>query len=102
MKTKTDDLHQDSQKTRLACQQNTLPCALSILKRHVSAEMCLSGHQWISRVFTLTQYLEKGSLPSYMRSRKIHWILITQEMREDLQIDFSLETFFGCLFGTLP
>ena len=59
-----DDLPQDSQKTRLACQLNTLPCAPSILKHHVSAEVCLLGHQWISRGFTLTQYLEKGSVPS--------------------------------------
>ena len=58
-----DDLRQDSQKTRLACQRNTLPCATSILKHHVSAEVCLLGHQWISRSFTLTQYLEKGSVP---------------------------------------
>ena len=58
------DLRQDSQKTRLAYQQNTLLCALSILKHHVSAEMCLLGHQWISRGFTLAQYLEKGSVPS--------------------------------------
>ena len=59
-----DDLRQDSQKTRLVCQRNTLPCAPSILKHHVSAEVCLLGHQWISRGFTLTQYLEKGSVPS--------------------------------------
>ena len=59
-----DDLHQDSQKTRLACQQNTLPCAPSILKHHVSAEVCLLGQQRISRGLTLTQYLEKGSVPS--------------------------------------
>ena len=26
--------------------------------------MCLLGHQWISRGFTLAQYLEKGSVPS--------------------------------------
>ena len=59
-----DDLHQDSQKTRLAYQRNTLPCAPSILKHHISAEVCLLGHQWISRGFTLAQYLEKGSVPS--------------------------------------
>ena len=97
-----EDLCQDSEKTRLACQRNTLPCALSILKHHASAEVCLLGHQWISRGLTLTRYLEKGSVPSYTRSRKIHWTLITQEMREDLQIDFSQQTFFGCFFGTLP
>ena len=38
---------------RLACQRNTLPCALSILKHRVSAEVWLLGHQWISRGFTL-------------------------------------------------
>ena len=64
---------------RLACQRNTLPCASSILKHHVSTEVCLLGHQWISRGFALrkVQYIQ------YTRSRKIHWRLITQEMRED-------------------
>ena len=38
-------------------------------------------------------YCEKVSVQQYRRSRKIHWTLITQEMREDLQIDFSWETF---------
>ena len=33
-------------------------------------------------------YLEKYH--QYVRSRKIHWTLITQEMKEDLQIDFFL------------
>ena len=45
---------------RLAYQRNNLPCA----KRHVSPELCLLGHQWISRGFTLTRYLGKGSVPS--------------------------------------
>ena len=49
---------------RLACQRNNLPCAKSILKHHVSPEVCLLGHQWISRGFTLTRYLGKGSVPS--------------------------------------
>ena len=49
---------------RLACQRNNLPCAPRILKHHVSAEVCLLGHQWISRDFTLTRYLGKGSVPS--------------------------------------
>ena len=49
---------------RLAYQRNILPCARSILKHHVSAEACLLGHQWISRSFTLTRYLGKGSVPS--------------------------------------
>ena len=48
---------------RLAYQWNTLPCAPSILKHHVSAEVCLLGHQWISRGFTLARYLGKGSVP---------------------------------------
>ena len=69
---------------RLACQRNTVPCAPSILKHHVSAEVWLLGHQWISRGFTLG----KVQYHQYTRSRKIHWTLITQEMREDLQIDF--------------
>ena len=45
---------------RLACQRNNLPCAESILKHHVSPEVCLLGHQWISRGFT--RYLGKGSI----------------------------------------
>ena len=69
---------------RLACQRNTLPCAPSILKHRVSAEVCLLGHQWISRGFTL----RKIQYHQYTRSQKIHWTLITQEMREGLQIDF--------------
>ena len=69
---------------RLACKRNTLPCAPSILNNRVSAEVCLLGHQWISRGLALrnVQYHQ------YTRIRKIHWTLITQEMREDLQIDF--------------
>ena len=69
---------------RLACQRNTLSCAPSILKHRVSAQVCLLGHQWISRGFTL----RKVQYYQYKRSRKIHWTLITQELREDLQIDF--------------
>ena len=83
---------------RLACQRNTLPCAPSILKHPASAEVCLLGHQWISRGFTL----RKVQYHNYMRSQKIHWTLITQEMKEDLQIDFPKKTFFGRFFGTLP
>ena len=71
---------------RLACQRNTLPCAPSILKHRISAEVFSLGHQWISRGFNLRniQYHQ------YTRRRKIHWTLITQEMRKDLQIDFFL------------
>ena len=68
---------------RLAWNRNTLPCALSILNYRISAEVCLLGHQWISRGFTL----RKVQYHQYKRSQKIHWTLITQEMREDLQID---------------
>ena len=46
--------------------------------------------------------LAKVQYHQYTRSQKIHWTLITQKRREDLQIDFSQETFFGCFFGTLP
>ena len=45
--------------------------------------------------------LEKVQYHQHMKSRKIHWTLITEEMREGLQIDFSQETFFECFFGTL-
>ena len=102
MKTKMDDLHQDSQKTRLAYQRNTLTCAPSILKHHVSAEVCLLGHQWISRGFYLGQYLEKGSVPSVYAKPKDSLDTDYPRNEEDLQIDFSQETFFGCFFGTLP
>ena len=44
--------------------------------------MCLLGHQWISRGLRNVQYHQ------YTRRGKIRWTLITQEMREDLQIDF--------------
>ena len=85
---------------RLACQQNNLPCAPSILKHHVSAEVCLLGHRWISRGFILTRYLGEGSVASISAKPKDSLdTLITQEMREDLQIDFSRETFFGCSLG---
>ena len=82
---------------RLTCQRNTLPCALSILKHRVLAEVCLLGHQWIYKGFTF----RKDQYHQYTRSRKIHWTLITQEMKEGLQIDFSRKMFFGRFFGTL-
>ena len=68
----------------LAWKRNTLPYVLSILNHRISAEVCLLGHQWISRGFTL----RKVQYHQCTRSQKIHWTLITQEMREDLQIDF--------------
>ena len=80
---------------RLACQRNNLLCALSILKHSVSAEVCLLGHWWISRGFTL----RKVQYHQYTRSRKIHWTLITQEMREDLQIDFFLRNVLWAFLG---
>ena len=82
-KTKMDDFARIHMH-RLTCQRNTLPCAPSILKHCVSAEVCLLGHQWISRGFAL----RKVQYHQYTRSRKIHWTLITQEMRKNLEIDF--------------
>ena len=55
---------------RLACQRNNLPCAPSILKHHVSSKVCLLGHKWISRGFTLTRYLGKGLVPSIYEEQK--------------------------------
>ena len=69
---------------RLTWKRNTLPCALSILNHRISAEVCLLGHQWISGGFTL----RKVQYYQYTRSQKIHWTLITEEMREDFQLDF--------------
>ena len=74
---------------RLAWKRNTLSCALSISNHRISAEVCLLGHQWISGGFTL----RKVQYHQYTRSLKIHWTLITQQIREDMQIDFSRETF---------
>ena len=54
---------------RLAWKRNTLTCALSILNHRTSAEVCLLGHQWISRGFTL----RKVQYHQYTRSQKIHW-----------------------------
>ena len=48
-----NDLRQDSQS---GLPRNTLPCAPSILKHRVPAEVCLLGHQWISRGFTLRRF----------------------------------------------
>ena len=92
-----DDLRQDSH-AQTGLPTEYFACAPSILKHRVSAEVCLLGHQWISRGFTLRKF----QYHQYMRSRKIHWTLITQEKREDLQIDFSRATFFGRFLGTLP
>ena len=71
---------------RQACQRNTVPCAPSILKHRVSAEVCLLliGTPVDFKIF----YIEKVQYHQYTRSRKIHWTLLTQEMREDLQINF--------------
>ena len=85
---------------RLACQRNNLPCAPSIIMfRQKCAYWDPSGFQEVLPWFGT---LAKVQYHQYTRSQKIHWTLITQEMREDLQIDFSQETFFGCFFGTLP
>ena len=79
---------------RLAWKRNTLPCALSILNHRISAEVCLLGHQRISRGFTL----RKVQYHQYTRSQKIHWTLITQEMRKSIfpekrSLDVSLEPY---------
>ena len=56
---------------RLACQRNNLPCAPSILKHHVSAEVCLLGPPVdFKRFFTLTRYLGKGSVTSIYKKPK--------------------------------
>ena len=59
---------------RLACQRNNLPCASSILKHHVSAEVCLLGSQWISRGFPGRFYLDsvpwQSSVPSIYEKAK--------------------------------
>ena len=92
-----DDLHQHSH-AQTGLETKHFALCSEHLNHRISAEVCLLGHQWISRGFTL----RKVQYHQYTRSQKIHWTLITQEMREDLQIDFSRETFFGCFFGTLP
>ena len=75
-----DDLHQDS--------QTGLPTEyFALCSEHFEAS-CFSRSVLIGTPVDFKRfYLEKGS---YMQSRKIHWTLITQEMREDLQIDFFL------------
>ena len=81
---------------RLACQQNTLLCAPSILKNRFSRSLLIGTPVDFKRS-------EKRSVPTINAKGKIRWTLITQEMREELQIDFSRETFFGrFFFGTLP
>ena len=54
---------------RLVWKRNTLPCALSILNLRISAEVCLLGHQWISRGFAIRTV----HYHQYTRSQKIHW-----------------------------
>ena len=90
-----EDLRQDSQ-TGLPKEYFAL-CSKH-LKHRVSAEVCLLGHQWISRGFTL----RKIQYHQYTRSQKIHWTLITQEMRKACKSIFSRERFFENFFGTLP
>ena len=65
---------------RLACQRNTSPCAPSILKHRVSAEVCLLTHQWISRGFTLIEV----QYHQYKRSQKVHWTLFNPRNVERL------------------
>ena len=77
---------------RLACQQNTLLCAPSILKHRFSRSLLIGTPVDFKR-------FEKRSVPTIDTKGKDSLdTLITQEMREDLQIDFSLEAFFGRFF----
>ena len=80
-----DDLYQDSH-AQTSLETKHFALCSEHLNHRISAEVCLLGHQWISRGFTL----RKVQYHQYTRSQKIHWTLITQEMREDLQIDFFL------------
>ena len=81
-----DDLHQNSHA------QTGLPTEyFALCSEHFEAS-CFSRSVLIGTPVDFKRfYLEKSSVPSihqYTRSRKIHWTLITQEIREDLQIDF--------------
>ena len=71
-----DDLRQDS--------QTGLPTEYFALCTEHFEPSCLLGHQWISRGFTS----RKVQCDQHTRSQKIPWTMITQEIREDLQIDF--------------
>ena len=78
-----DDLHQDSHaQTGLETKHFAL-CSEHFKSLYFSRSV-LIGHQWISRGFTL----RKVQYHQYTLSQKIHWTLITQELKEDLQIDF--------------
>ena len=92
-----DDLHHDSH-AQTGLETKHFALCSEHFESSISGEVCLLGHQWISGGFTL----RKVKYHQYTRSRKINWTLITQDMREDLQIDFSRETFFGRFFGALP
>ena len=94
-KQKWTDLRQDS--------QTGLPTEyFGLCSEHFEAS-CFSRSVLIGTPVDFKRfYLEKGSVPSIYAKPKDSLVLITQEMREDLQINFSQETFFGCFFGTLP
>ena len=84
-----DDLRQDS--------QTGLPTeCFALCSEHFEAS-CFSGSVLIGTPVDFKRfYLEKGSVPS------IYGKPITEEMREDLQINYFPITFFGRFFGTLP
>ena len=83
---------------RLACQRNTLPCAPSILKYRVSAEVCLLGHQWISRGFTL----RKVQYRQYHETERLigHWL--PKKWGKTCKLIFFQRNVLGRFFATLP
>ena len=83
-KTTIEDLHQDSQ-TGLPTEYFAM-CFEHFEASCFNRNVLNRNGQRISRGFTL----RKVQYHQYTQSRKIHWTLITQEMREDLQIYFFL------------
>ena len=78
-----DDLHQDSHaQTGLESKHFAL-CSEHFESSYFSRSVLIG-----TPVDLKTFYLEEGSVPPIYTKTKIHWTLITQEMREDLQIDF--------------
>ena len=89
-----DDIRQDT--------QTGLPTECFALCSEHSEASCFSRSVLIGTPVDFKRfYLEKGSVTSVYAKPK-DWTLITQEMREDLQIDFlNWIEFFGRFFGTL-
>ena len=77
-----NDLRQDS--------QTGMPTEYFALCSAHFEELCFSRSVLIGTPADFKRfYLRKVQYHRYTRSRKIHWALITQEMREDFQVDFS-------------